>query len=96
MLDESDDLIKVNTEELTKNYTNVLINQCAQITSQLTEIDPKFLHLITIQATYDAFKHQVAQLNDIETQQQILKTIEFDANNLVYPVTPTVDFVGNA
>jgi len=96
MLDESDDLIKVNTEELTKNYTNVLINQCNHITSQLTEIDPKFLHLITIQATYDTFKHQVAQLNDIETQQQILKTIEFDANNLVYPVAPTVDFVGNA
>lgn len=96
MLDESDDLIKLNTEELTKNYTNVLINQCNHITSQLTEIDPKLLHLITIQATYDAFKHQVAQVNDIETQQQIFKTIEFDANNLVYPVVPTVDFVGNA
>lgn len=96
MLDESDELMRVNTEELTKNYTNVLINQCKHITSQLTEIDPKFLHLITIQATYDAFKHQVAQINDLETQQQILKTIEFDAHNLVFPVEPTVDFIGTA
>ena len=96
MLDESDDLIKVNTEELTKNYTNVLISQCQNITSQLTEIDPKFRHFITIQAVYDVFKYQVSQLNDFEVQKQILKVIEFDAKNLVYPVEPTVDYVGNA
>lgn len=93
---EDDDVIKVDTEALTKNYTDVLITQCTNITNQLTEIDPNFLKLITIQATYDAFKYHVGQLNDIETQQQIFKVIEFDAKNLVYPVLPTVDYVGNA
>lgn len=83
-------------ETLTKNYTGAILAQCANVIEQLDDMDPNFLRLVTIQATYDAFKYYVGQLNDIETQQQIYKVIEFDARNLVYPVAPNTDQVGHS
>ena len=91
-----EDLVKITADELTKKYTNVLIKQCATITEQLNEVDPTTLHLIAIQATYDAFKYQVSRLNNIEAQKHILKVFELESQNLVYPVAPTVDYEGNA
>ena len=96
MLEDLDNMMALDSEELTKSYTDALLKQCTSINDQLTEIVPNFLQLLTIQATYDAFKYQVSKVIDLETQKQIFKVIEFDAKNLVFPVEPTVDYIGNA
>ena len=91
-----DDLVQVTTDEVTKDYTETLMTQCDKFSGQLSGISPNFLKLITIQALYDTFKYYVSKVEDSETQERIMKVIEFDSKNFVYPVKPTVDYVGNA
>ena len=95
-LDNEEEIIKVDAEALTKSYTGAIIQQCESINSQLTEVEPDFLKLLTIQATYDAFKYHVGQINDLKTQEQIFKVIELDAKQLMFVKSPNVDVIGHS
>lgn len=94
--DLGNEIMTVDAEALTKSYTGALLQQCDSINSQLTEIEPDFLQLLTIQATYDAFKYHVGQINDIKTQEQIFKVIELDARQLIFVKSPNVDVIGHS
>lgn len=88
----------VDADIVAKDYTEALLSQCEQIESQLTAsgLDAKFSRLLSIQAAYNSMKQLLVELDDVKTQEEIFKVMEFDIKQIVFNIKPNVLSVGHA